>query len=159
MGIAALEEKFQLFVRARSEALPQLGALARKISAMQKQMRRILDDITSSLCKACSTKCCTGMPIEGWFTAEDYFAYRMLYSVPRVISDSLADWRNCLFLQSAGCSLPRDMRPLACIKVNCEKLNAKLAERGSLRDFKELCEALDDVQTQLWEVVHAQTQR
>jgi len=158
MGIAALEEKFQIFMQTHSANLPQLRALAKQISTIQKQMRRILDEVTPSLCAACSTKCCIGMPIEGWFTAEDYFAYRMLYSVPQVTNSSSANWRNCLFLQPEGCSLPEDMRPLACVKVNCESLNSKLAEQGSLPAFKQLCEKLDDIQTQLWETVNAQTE-
>jgi hypothetical protein len=155
MGIAALEEKFQNYTRACSDNLPQLKAFAKQISGLQKQFRLMLDDITPILCSQCSTKCCSGMPIDGWFTAEDYFAFRMLYDVPRVSKDSHADWRNCSFLNPEGCSLPKDMRPLACVKVNCAGLNAMLAERGELAAFKRLCAQVDDIQTQLWGIVNA----
>ena len=155
MGIAALEEKFQNYTRDCSDNLPQLKTLARQISGLQKQIRLILDEITPALCPECSTKCCSGMPIDGWFTAEDYFAFRMLYDVPRVSKDSHADWRNCSFLTPEGCSLPENMRPLACVKVNCAGLNTMLAERGELAAFKHLCAQVDDIQTQLWEIVNA----
>ena len=155
MGIAALEEKFQNYTRDFSENLPQLKALARQISGLQKQMRLILDEITPSLCPQCTTKCCSGMPIEGWFTAEDYFAFRMLYDVPTVSKDSQTDWRDCSFLECQGCSLPEDMRPLACVKVNCTSLNTVLAEQGKLAAFKRLCAHIDDIQTQLWKIVNA----
>jgi len=155
MGIEALEKKFQHYTRDCSDKLPQLKKFARQISGLQKQMRLILDEITPSLCPQCTTKCCSGMPIEGWFTAEDFFAFRMLYDVPTVSKDSQTDWRDCAFLEAQGCALPVDMRPLACVKVNFGGVNTMLAERGQREEFKSLCAQVDDIQTELWKIVNA----
>ena len=154
MGIEALEERFQHYTRDCSDNLPQLKKIARQISGLQKQMRLILDEITPALCPQCTAKCCSGMPIDGWFTAEDYFAFRMLYAAPIISKDSQADWRDCSFLEAKGCSLPEDMRPFACVKVNCTGVNTMLVERGQLEEFKRLCAQVDDIQTQLWQIVN-----
>jgi len=132
-----------------------LKELARQIARLQQQMRKLFAPAAQALCAACTTKCCSGMPIEGWFTAEDYFAYRMLYDVPVALMAEAPEWGSCSFLQPHGCSLPEDMRPLACVKVNCPALNRELEERGDMGAFKQLCDQLDDIQTKLWELVTA----
>jgi hypothetical protein len=151
MGIEVLEELFQQYKRNYPQNLPELASLAQQISRHQHLIRKILSTIT--VCAACSAKCCIGMPCDGWFTALDYFAYRMLYDFPAVLKVSSGEWWNCSFLSQAGCSLPEDMRPLACVKVNCPHLNQILEERGELSEFKKICEAIDDIQTRLWELV------
>ena len=153
MGIALLEERFQQYKKEYPQNIPALTVLARQISGLQIQIRKLFEDITPSLCSACEVKCCSGMPIDGWFTAEDYFAYRMLYDVPEVLEEHHAEQWNCSFLSPDGCFLPEDMRPLACVKVNCQKLNQVLEEQGARSQFKQLSEAIDDIQTKLWELV------
>jgi hypothetical protein len=96
------------------------------------------------------------MPIDGWFTAEDYCAYRMLYEAPHRYKAISGEHGNCSFLSLDGCSLPEDMRPLACVKVNCEKLNTILKAQGKISVFKQYCEALDDIQVELWKLVDGQ---
>jgi hypothetical protein len=155
MGIEILENKFKDFAARCSRHLPQLKELALNIAQLQIQMRKLFDPIAPALCTACTTKCCSGMPIEGWFTAEDYFAYRMLYDVPEALKAEAPIWGSCSFLKPDGCALPENMRPLACVKVNCPPLNRALEERGQIAEFKRLCSELDDIQTQLWELVSA----
>jgi hypothetical protein len=155
MGIEVLEKKFQSYSLQHPLHLLQLREFARQIARLQQKMRRIFAPIAPSLCSACTTKCCSGMPIEGWFTAEDYFAYRMLYDMPAALKAEAPIWGSCSFLHPDGCSLPEDMRPLACVKVNCPALNRELEERGGIEEFKRLCAALDDIQTKLWELVTA----
>ena len=60
---------------------------------------------------------------------------------------------SCSFLTDTGCSLPEDMRPIACVNVNCANLNRILEERGDLPEFRRICEAIDLIQTRLWELV------
>jgi len=155
MGIDILEKKYQSFSSQNSRHLPHLKELALQIESLQKQMRKLFAPIAPALCSACTTKCCSGMPIEGWFTAEDYFAYRMLHAAPAALKAKTPLWGSCSFLQPDGCALPENMRPLACVKVNCPALNRELEERGDLEGFRRLCEALDDVQTKLWGLVSA----
>ncbi|HUT83202.1 MAG TPA: hypothetical protein VMX95_01030 [Thermodesulfobacteriota bacterium] len=154
MGIELIEERFQQYKRKYPQNLPELALLGREISGHQQSIRKILRNIP--VCAECSTSCCIGIPCDGWFTSLDYFAYRMLYDFPEALKVSSGEWRNCSFLTQAGCSLPEDMRPLPCVKVNCAHLNQVLEERGELSEFKKLCEALDDIQTRLWELVGAQ---
>jgi hypothetical protein len=155
MGIELLEEKYQDFKSQYPGFLPELKKLAQHISRLQKQMRKLFAPIAPALCTACSTKCCSGMPIEGWFTAEDYFAYRMLYDMPAALKAEAPLWGSCSFLKADGCALPENMRPLACVKVNCPDLNMKLEEQGELEEFKRLCAALDEIQTLLWKLISA----
>jgi hypothetical protein len=159
MGIELLEEKYQDFRTRRHGNLPRLRELALQISALQKQLRQLFAPLIPALCPACTARCCSGMPIEGWFTPEDYFAYRMLYDVPEALKAAQPVWGSCSFLNPDGCALPEDMRPLACVKVNCPPLNRTLEERGELEEFKRLCAELDDIQTLLWELVSADRER
>jgi hypothetical protein len=159
MGIELLEEKYQDFKKRYPVFLPELKKLAQHIARLQKQMRKLFAPIAPPLCTACSTKCCSGMPIEGWFTAEDYFSYRMLYDMPEALKAEAPLWGSCSFLKTDGCALPENMRPLACVKVNCPELNMKLEERGELEEFKRLCAALDEIQMQLWKLVSAHEER
>jgi hypothetical protein len=153
MGIEILEKKYQSFSSQNSRNLSHLKEFALQIEELQKQMRKLFAPIAPALCSACKTKCCSGLPIEGWFTAEDYFAYRMLYPVPEALKAKAPLWGSCSFLQPDGCALPENMRPLACVKVNCPALNRELEKRGDLEEYKRLCVALDDIQTKLWELV------
>jgi len=155
MGIDLLEEKYQDFTNQYPGYLPELKVLAQQIAQLQERMRKLFAPIATELCTACNTKCCSGMPIEGWFTAEDYFAYRMLYDMPAALKAEAPLWGSCSFLKPDGCALPENMRPLACVKVNCPALNRELEERGELEEFKRLCASLDEIQTQLWELVSA----
>lgn len=159
MGIETLEEKFQLYKRDYPQKLLELTSLARQISRIQLKIRDLLSDILPDLCPGCKTKCCSGMPIDGWFTPEDYFAYRMLYEVPHNFKVASADLLNCSFLKQNGCSLPEAMRPLACVKVNCENLNAILKDKGTIKVFKNYCEELDDVQVKLWKIIDGQDEQ
>jgi hypothetical protein len=156
MGVELLEGKYQDFKTQYHRRLPHLRKLALQISALQKQMRQLFAPVAPALCSACTTRCCSGMPIEGWFTAEDYFAYRMLYDEPTALKAHEPTWGSCSFLLPDGCSLPEDMRPLACVKVNCPPLNRALEERGDIAEFKRFCSELDDIQTKLWELVNPQ---
>jgi len=155
MGIELLEEKYQNFKTRYPRFLPELKELAQQIAQLQMTMRKLFAPIAPALCAACTTKCCSGMPIEGWFTPEDYFAYRMLYDMPSALKAEPQLWGSCSFLKPDGCALPENMRPLACVKVNCPALNLKLEERGELEEFKRLCAAIDGIQTRLWELVSA----
>jgi len=153
MGIEILEERFQQYARIYPEKLPQLASLAQQAAGCQQQIRKILDAVTPALCAECTAKCCTGMPCDGYFTAIDYFAYRMLYDTPEVFRLPSSQPLDCSFLSQAGCSLPEDMRPFACVKVNCVHLNRALVERGKLPEFKRLCAVLDEIQTNIWELI------
>ncbi len=159
MGIEALEDKFQHYKEKYSQNIAELKSLALQIVELQQQIRNLLRDITPNLCTACESKCCSGMPIEGWFTAEDYFAYRMLYDAPHDLKISSSDQFNCSFLTATGCSLPENMRPLACVKVNCVNLNRMLKEKDKLAEFKKICEELDEIQVKLWQLVDGQEQQ
>jgi len=154
MGIKLLEERFQQYRRKYPQNLSELAFLAREISDHQQSIRKLLSNIP--VCAECSASCCIGMPCDGWFTSLDYFAYRMLYDFPEALKVSSGEWRSCSFLTPSGCSLPEDMRPFPCVKVNCAHLNRVLEERGELSEFKKLCGALDNIQTRLWELVGAQ---
>jgi hypothetical protein len=153
MGIEILEERFQEYKNKNPQRLIELSALAHQMSGCQQQIRKILDAVTPVVCAACITKCCIGMPCDGYFTAIDYYAYRMLYDVPEVSQVPSSHPWDCSFLTRTGCSLPEDMRPFACVKVNCLNLNQALEERGEFPEFKKLCEALDEIQTKIWELI------
>ena len=156
MGIEILEERFQDYKQKYPEHLSELASLAGQIAGHQQRIRKLLGKVTPTLCARCTNTCCSGIPCDGWFSTGDYFAYRMLYDVPEMQNaGSRSEWVNwsCSFLTDAGCSLPEDMRPLACIKVNCANLNRILEERGDLPEFRRICEAIDLIQTRLWELV------
>jgi hypothetical protein len=153
MGIEILEERFQHYTKKYPEKLLELASIAQQMSGCQQRIRKILDSVAPAVCATCNTKCCTGMPCDGYFTAIDYFAYRMLYDYPEIFRVPASRPCDCSFLTQAGCSLPEDMRPFACVKVNCSHLNQILEERGVFPEFKKLCEALDDIQTSIWKLI------
>jgi hypothetical protein len=73
--------------------------------------------------------------------------------MPEIYSLSSDSPWHCSFLGDKGCSLPEDMRPFACVKVNCSQLNLVLDERGELPEFKKLCGMLDEIQTSIWQLI------
>lgn len=154
MGIELLEEKFLIYSKRYPERLPYLKSLAIDISTCQRQIRSILNDLTSTLCSICDRKCCSGMPCDGYFTIIDYFAYRMIYNMPEISRISYANPRDCSFLSMAGCTLPEDMRPIACVKVNCDLVNKALKETDRGFNFRILCETLDNLQYKIWVLIN-----
>jgi len=146
MGIEVLEEKYQKFAAACPQHLATLREIALQVSLIQRDMRRLFDDITPVLCVVCKAPCCQCMPVEGWFTESDYFLYRMRYAAPFSLLVAHADGRSCRFLGAAGCVLPDDMRPFPCVKVNCRAVSVELEARGRMKTFQVLNNKLEELQ-------------
>lgn len=166
MGIEILEDKFQKYAAACPYNLSMLHAIALQVSVIQRDMRRLFDDITPVLCAACQAPCCQCMPVEGWFTESDYFIYRMLYDAPFSLRAERHDGKSCLFLGPSGCTLPEDMRPFPCVKVNCTRVSLELESRGRIEAFHLLNARLEVLQDEVYplladiisfNVLHAQS--
>jgi hypothetical protein len=153
MGLEFLENRFQEYKSKYPQDVPGLKNLAKQVEGTQKKVRKVLDSVTPALCSTCHATCCKGMPVDGWFTAGDYFLYRMLYDTPVKLKVEANDERSCSFLATTGCTLPCDMRPFACVKVNCERLDQKLKKAGEFDVFMILREELDNLQEALWRII------
>jgi len=150
MGIDVLEEKFQAYKENYPERISDLEELAREISRVQVCMRKLLDEITTRICSTCEASCCMCMPVEGWFTESDYFAYRMFHEAPFDLRVQHDLETGCAFLGRHGCVLPKDIRPFPCVKVNCAQVTRALEENGTLEEFKKLYDELTGLQERVW---------
>ena len=149
MGIITLEEKYQLILQESDIDSAHLFRYAERASTVQSEMREILNQLPSHLCSHCAHTCCEGFPVDGWFFLEDYALFRVKYGIPTFPTNRIRRDKVCSFLAPGGCSLPENMRPFSCIKVNCEKLKESLNARGEVKRFNQLKDSLDDIQ---WEV-------
>jgi hypothetical protein len=150
MGIDVLEEKFQRYQERHPENMKRLRELAEETSAVQAQVRELMDGITPGLCSACIASCCKCMPVDGWFTESDYFLYRMLHEAPLHLRRHHADGRSCTFLGATGCVLPGAMRSFPCVKVNCKMVAEALETNGRLAEFTELYDEMSRLQEEVW---------
>jgi len=149
LGITTLEEKYQLIVQKAKIDSVHLLRYAERARAVQSEMREVLNQLTPHLCSHCEHNCCEGAPIEGWFSLEDYVLFRVKYGMPTIPTNRIRRDNVCSFLTPEGCSLPENMRPFSCVKVNCENLKESLNTLGKVQQFNQLKDSLDDIQ---WEV-------
>ena len=145
MSIESLEERYQNLKQGMRIACEHLSRCALRASAIQNQMRRILSEVALDFCGPCEHKCCEGFPLEGWFSFEDYVLFRQKYDRPAIPHNRIRRDTACYFLTPEGCSLPADMRPFTCVKVNCQPLNDVLRQRGKEHNFNLLRKSLDAI--------------
>jgi len=145
MSIESLEERYQNLKQGIEVSGKHLSRCALRASAIQNHMRAILSEVAPELCGACEHKCCEGFPLEGWFSFEDYVLFRLKYGKPAIPRNRIRRDTACYFLTPEGCSLPADMRPFTCVKVNCQPLNDVLRCSGQEHHFNLLRKALDAI--------------
>jgi hypothetical protein len=145
MSIETLEEKYEQLRRGITTAGEHLSHCALQASAIQNQMRVILSEVAPGFCGPCEHKCCEGFPLDGWFSFEDYLLFRITYGRPAIPANRVMRDTACSFLTPDGCSLPADMRPFTCVKINCEQLNEVLKCSGKEHRFNLLRKALDAI--------------
>jgi len=150
MGLEVLEEKYRRQCREKPETIDRFREIADEVAVIQTEMRRLFDDITPVLCRDCKAPCCQCMPVEGWFTENDYFVYRARYEAPFALRQDHGIPNGCAFLGEQGCVLPADIRPFPCVKVNCRAVRDELQKRGRLDRFAELYDALERLQAEIW---------
>ena len=127
---------------------PEMACLTRYLNqaeAVQKEMREILNRLTPEICGACENKCCEGFPLESWFTYEDYVLFRVKYEKPTPPPNRIKRDTACYFLTPEGCSLPENMRPFTCVKINCEKITQSIKSIGKYHRFNQLKNKLDSI--------------
>ena len=144
MGIDTLEKKYQLILRAGID-ISRLSRYANQATIIQNEMRTIFDQLTPHLCTHCENKCCEGFPVEGWFSPEDYTLFREKYDKPTLPPNRVKLQSACYFLTPEGCSLPEDMRPFTCVKINCKTLTESIKSIGEDKRFNKLKSALDKI--------------
>jgi len=145
MSIETLEERYQNLKQGSTITGEYLSHCALQASAIQNHMRAILSEVAPGFCGPCEHKCCEGFPLEGWFSFEDYVLFRAKYGRPLIPSNRIRRNTACSFLTPEGCSLPEDMRPFTCVKINCEQLNDLLKYSGKEHHFNLLRKALDAI--------------
>ena|GEM_PF-558778 len=145
VGISTLEEKFQTIIHHLGTEVFQFSSLINRASHIQQEMRKILDELTPHHCGPCENKCCEGLPLEGWFSLEDYVLFRVKYGKPLPPANRIQRDTACYFLTSCGCSLPEDMRPFTCVKINCETLTESIKAISKITHFNQLKSALEDI--------------
>lgn len=143
MGITFLEENVQHIRKGYPALTPYLDQCAARASCIQIEMRSIFDRITPQLCSPCQSKCCEGFPLEGWFSLEDYLLFRTKYPKPPLPPDGINHPRACSFATPGGCSLPTDLRPFTCVKINCATIAQAIKDLGEEAHFTTLVTALD----------------
>ncbi len=150
MSIRRLEIAFQKFRKNHPDKLDALKSIGNQIFVVQNEMRSILNEITPIVCSTCESSCCKIMPVEGWFTENDYFVFRIFYNAPLGLRVSENKGTECAFLGQKGCTLPNGIRPFPCVQVNCKAINRALLSDGYLETFNNLKSKLDMLQKQLW---------
>ncbi len=153
MGIATLEENYQRVIQNASIDRVQLLRYANRARAVQQEMREIFKRLSPHPCPHCERSCCEGAPVDGWFSLVDYVLFRLKYGIPNLPTNSIGGDGVCSFLTPAGCSLPGDMRPFSCVKVNCEVLGESLNALGEAQRFRQLKDELDDIQWAVYQLI------
>ena len=153
MGITVLEKRFQTIAADIPNIHNRLMHYAESTVIIQSEMRAILNTVTPDICGACEHKCCEGFPLEGWFTLEDYSLYRIKYGVPVLPLNRIGGPNSCFFLTPEGCSLPEDLRPFTCVKINCKRVNEALTVLGKNHHFRNLQNALDSLHREVSQVI------
>jgi hypothetical protein len=143
MGITLLEKRYQAITADFPDIHTRLMHYADSTVFIQSEMRAILNTVTPAICSTCEQKCCEGFPLEGWFTLEDYALYRVKYGIPTLPPNRTGRATSCYFLTPEGCSLPEDLRPFTCVKINCKKVSEALQALGKDQVFKQLQSSLD----------------
>jgi len=143
MGITVLEEKYQRIREGHPTLTAYLTDCAEWAARIQIEMRSIFNHITPYLCTVCENKCCEGFPLEGWFSLEDYILFRTKYARPVPPPNRINNSCACSFVTQKGCSLPEDLRPFTCVKINCSTVTEVLRERGEEEHFNQLITGLD----------------
>jgi hypothetical protein len=143
MGITILEKRFQTIAADIPDIHTRLIHFAESTVIIQSEMRTILNTVTPDICGPCEHKCCEGFPLEGWFTLEDYSLYRVKYGIPVLPLNRIGGSTSCFFLTPEGCSLPENLRPFTCVKINCKNVTAALKALGKDQHFSHLKKALN----------------
>jgi hypothetical protein len=145
MGITLLEENYQRIRDGHPALTAYFTGCAERASFIQIEMRSIFNHITPHLCTPCENKCCEGFPLEGWFSLEDYTLFRTKHEKPVSPPNRINHPTACSFVTPRGCSLPEDLRPFTCVKINCSKVTEALKDRGEEEHFKQLITVLDEI--------------
>lgn len=154
MGIEVLEEKYQRYRSQNPDNIKKFDEIAKRVAFVQEEMRVLFDDLTPLLCKDCKAPCCQCMPVEGFFTENDYFIYRSFYDAPFDLKVDHGIETGCAFLGEKGCVLPVDIRPFPCVKVNCKALRDELDKKDRLVKFKGLYDDLEKIQKEIWALIN-----
>lgn len=128
--------------------MARLTRYVNQAEIVQKEMREILNPLTPGICGPCEHKCCEGFPLEGWFSLEDYVLFRVKYEKPVPPPNRMKRDTACHFLTPEGCSLPENMRPFTCVKINCERLTQSIKSTGMYERFNQLKNKLDTIHKQ-----------
>ncbi len=153
MGIEILEQGFIKYLEDNKDMVPILRNMAEKVLNIQQKMRSYLDEVTPFVCSKCENPCCLIMPVEGWFTKNDYYLYRMLYKNPVEFINGNKKKDGCVFLGTEGCVLPGNMRSFPCIKVNCKAIKKALENNGWKTDYNRLYNRLCVLQEKTWSLI------
>jgi len=159
LGIEILEEKYQLILRRAGFETLHLSQYANRATIIQSEMRKILNQLAPYICTHCKNKCCEGFPLEGWFSLEDYILFRLKYGKPIPPANRVKCNTACYFLTPEGCSLPEDMRPFTCVKINCEKITEFIKSMGKAQRFNQLKNALDKIHSEVSSIINTRPQR
>lgn len=157
MGIEVLEERYRRIAIEHASLTAYFADCANRASHIQREIRSLFDHITPHLCGACENKCCEGFPLEGWFSVEEYLLFRIKYGKPLVPPDRINRPSACSFLTPRGCSLPADLRPFTCVKINCAQITEALKDRGAEQQFNQLSAALDAVRKEVSGLIKGHT--
>jgi hypothetical protein len=150
MGLDLLEKKFKAYAEEHPENIEKIRSIAQDVSRVQTEIRKLIDAITGRICPSCKASCCKMMPVDGWFTENDYFVYRVLHDAPFDIRAASKPDMGCRFLGPKGCLLPPDIRPFPCVKVNCAALVEELELCGDKEKVNRLIDEMDELQKQIW---------
>jgi len=154
LGINTLEEKYQLITQKAGTEIAHLSQYANQARITQNEMREILNHLTPHICGNCENKCCEGFPLEGWFSLEDYVLFRVEYGKPIPPPNRIKRDTACYFLTPEGCSLPEDMRPFTCVKINCKRLTESIEAVGKAQRFNQLKSDLDKINRGVYHIIN-----
>lgn len=155
MGITSLEERYQSIRSNFPDIHIRLIHCVNRTALIQSEMRTILNSVTPHICAICENKCCEGFPLEGWFSLEDYTLYRIKYGKPVLPVNRTGRATACYFLTPQGCSLPEDMRPFTCVKINCKQISEVLRTLGKDQQFKQLQDDLDRIHREVSQSINS----
>lgn len=105
--------------------------VARSLLAAYDPLRQIFARLCPGLCPACARVCCAHVDVKGLFDQADLIQMAALGldrpPLPRPVA------KGCAFLGQAGCRMPWQARPYACLHYLCAPLlqAMSLSERQS----------------------------
>jgi len=147
-------EKIRDFFYSNKENLLRVRELAQQVRAMISIIDTFIQLHTSAVCPECRKVCCVNKHAHYGY---DDLIYMHALGLEPYVREQRADHEPCQFLESAGCSLDRTVRPSGCNWYFCDALYDSM-ENAPVKEYADFDSSLQEL-ADLWMELGAEFRR